>query len=67
MSCAYIPHLEVVDEFQGRSVGSELLRRLRAELNEIYMIDLLCDDDVVPFYERNGFDKHVKQAFDLRK
>ena len=59
VSCAYIPHLGVVDEYQGRGIGSELLRRLQVELREIYMIDLLCDEDVVPFYERNNFRRVV--------
>jgi GNAT superfamily N-acetyltransferase len=55
VSCAYIPHLAVIDELRGQGIGSELVRRLLAELKEIYMIDLLCDADVVPFYDRLGF------------
>lgn len=27
------------------------------ELNDIYMIDLCCDDDLVPYYERFGMIK----------
>ena len=55
VSCAYIPHLEVITDRQDRGIGSELVRRLREALREIYMIDLLCDDDVIPFYEGLGF------------
>ncbi|MBX0326982.1 GNAT family N-acetyltransferase [Oscillochloris sp. ZM17-4] len=54
VSCAYIPHLEVLPGHQGRGVGSELLRRMLAALRQIYMIDLICDADVQPFYERLG-------------
>lgn len=57
ISCAYIPHLGVIDERHGEGIGSELVRRLQVELREIYMIDLLCDDDVIPFYERLGFQR----------
>lgn len=52
--CAYIPHLEVLPEYQGRGIGSELLRRMLERLRTLYMIDLLCDPDVQPFYERLG-------------
>lgn len=52
--CAYIPLLEVLPEHQGRGVGTELVRRLLAQLEDRYMIDLACDEDLVPFYERFG-------------
>ena len=55
VTAAYIPHLGVLPSYQGQGIGSELVRRLLAQLNEIYMIDLTCDEDVAPFYERLGF------------
>jgi ribosomal protein S18 acetylase RimI-like enzyme len=51
---AYIPHLEVLPEYQGRGVGSELVRRMLARLDHLYGTDLLCDPDVQPFYARLG-------------
>jgi GNAT superfamily N-acetyltransferase len=54
VSCAYIPHLEVRPDWQGQGIGSELVSRLLAQLNHLYMIDLMCDPDVQPFYERLG-------------
>jgi ribosomal protein S18 acetylase RimI-like enzyme len=54
VSCAYIPHLEVLPEYQGRRIGSELARRMLEKLGRLYMIDLLCDPDVQPFYARLG-------------
>jgi ribosomal protein S18 acetylase RimI-like enzyme len=54
VSCAYIPHLEVLPDYQGRGIGSELARRMLEKLSRLYMIDLLCDPDVQPFYARLG-------------
>ena len=51
---AYIPLLEVLPEFQGRGIGGELVRRLMAKLDGLYMIDLVCNDDLIPFYEKFG-------------
>lgn len=49
---AYIPFLEVLPEYQGRGIGAGLVGRMLANLGDLYMVDLLCDDDVAPFYER---------------
>ncbi|MFC7365099.1 MULTISPECIES: GNAT family N-acetyltransferase [Bhargavaea] len=51
---AYIPLLEVLPGYQGNGIGQELVRRMTGELDYLYMIDVCCDDDVVPFYERFG-------------
>lgn len=54
VSCAYVPHLEVLPQYQAQGIGSELMRRILAQLRDLYMIDLLCDPNVQPFYERLG-------------
>ena len=59
---AYIPLLEVLPEHRGAGLGSELVRRLVAALDDIYMLDLVCDDDVVPFYERLGLTRLAGMA-----
>jgi ribosomal protein S18 acetylase RimI-like enzyme len=51
---AYIPLLEVLPAYQGRGIGSELTRRMLVKLRGLYMVDLLCDPDVQPFYSRLG-------------
>ena len=52
---AYIPHLEVLPDWKGQGIGSELVNRMLDRLNDFYMIDVLCDPDVQPYYERFGF------------
>ena len=54
---AYVPLLEVLPEWRGCGIGTELVRRLLAELGGLYMVDLCCDEDVVPFYERLGLER----------
>ena len=55
VSCAYIPHLEVLPEWQGRGIGTELMRRMMAKLETLRAIDVICDEEVRGFYERLGF------------
>lgn len=52
VSCAYIPHLEVLPSWKGRGIGTELMNQMLETLKDIYMIDLMCDADVQPFYDR---------------
>jgi ribosomal protein S18 acetylase RimI-like enzyme len=52
---AFIPLLEVLPEYQHRGIGSELVRRLLGQLDDLYMIDLCCDVDLEPFYSTLGF------------
>jgi ribosomal protein S18 acetylase RimI-like enzyme len=51
---AFIPFLEVLPAYRGRGIGTELIRRVLALLRDRYSIDLACDADLVPFYERLG-------------
>jgi ribosomal protein S18 acetylase RimI-like enzyme len=56
---AYIPLLEVLPAYQHRGIGSELVRRMLTMLADIYMVDLLCDADLQPYYERFGMGRAV--------
>lgn len=51
---AYIPLLEVLPGWQGRGIGGELVRRMIERLRNLYMIDLLCDPELQPYYARFG-------------
>ncbi len=50
----FIPLLEVLPAYQGRGVGRALMTRMLDRLGALPNVDLLCDPDVVPFYERFG-------------
>jgi ribosomal protein S18 acetylase RimI-like enzyme len=51
---AFIPNLEVDPAHQRRGIGTELMRRVLAQMNHLYSIDLLCDEELQPYYERLG-------------
>jgi ribosomal protein S18 acetylase RimI-like enzyme len=56
---AYIPLLEVLPEYQHQGIGQELMRRMIAALRSLYMVDLLCDPELQPFYEQTGMRRAV--------
>lgn len=51
---AYIPLLEVLEEYQHQGIGRELVRRMLAQIRHLYMVDLLCDPELQPFYSKLG-------------
>nr|WP_144789559.1 GNAT family N-acetyltransferase [Lysinibacillus fusiformis] len=54
---AYIPFLEVLPAYKSKGIGKELINRMLIELQYMYMIDLCCDNDLVPLYEKFGMMK----------
>lgn len=56
---AFIPNLEVLPDWQGQGIGSELVRQVLDVLGPRYSVDLVCDDDLVPFYERLGLSRYT--------
>ena len=40
----FIPLLEVLPGHRGEGIGTELVRRLLAELDDLYSVDLVCDE-----------------------
>jgi len=59
---AYLPLLEVLPEYKGQGIGGELVRRMITRLKDYYMIDLVCDADMVPFYEKFGLKKMISMS-----
>jgi GNAT superfamily N-acetyltransferase len=51
---AFLPMLEVLPAYRGRGIATELVKRVLARLEGRYSVDLVCDPDLVPFYERLG-------------
>ena len=51
---AYIPLLEVLPEYQGQGIGQHLVEKMLEQLDNIYMIDLCCDEHLIPYYEKLG-------------
>jgi len=51
---AYVPLLEVLPDYGGRGIGGELMHRMLDKLAGLYMVDLVCDPETKPFYERFG-------------
>lgn len=49
---AYIPLLEVLPTYKGQGIGTKLTELMIETLKNLYMVDLLCDEDVMPFYDR---------------
>ena len=63
----YISSLEVLPEFQGHGVGRELVARMLRELSDAYAVDLVCDTDVQPFYEKCGLVRYSAMVIRRRE
>ena len=62
---AYIPLLEVLPEYQGQGIGKQLVQRMLASLDGLYMVDLLCDQPLQAFYSQ--FDMLPSSGMLLRR
>ena len=51
---AYVPLLEVLPAYQHQQIGKTLTQKMLERLSIYYMVDLLCDTDLQPFYEQFG-------------
>ena len=51
---ASIPLVEVLPGWHERGIGTELMNVLLEQLKHLYMVDLACEEDVRPFYEKLG-------------
>ena len=54
---AYIQDLTVDPAYQKQGIGTELMKRIIAKLkeNRIFVISVLFDETLLPFYKRFGF------------
>ncbi len=56
---AYIPLLEVLPKYQSHGIGKELVNRMLNTLDGMYAIDIMCDETLIPFYNKLGLKKSV--------
>ena len=52
--CAHVSLLEVLPGYQGRGIGSALMRHALSALSDLYAVDVVCDPELQPFYLRLG-------------
>ena len=54
---AYIQDLIVCPDYQGKGIGTDLMKKMIASLKEkhIYMISVIFEESLKPFYDRFGF------------
>jgi ribosomal protein S18 acetylase RimI-like enzyme len=62
---AFVPLLEVLPTYRGHGIGTELVRRMLDELDGLYSVDVVCDEELRPFYAR--FDMEPLLAMALRR
>ena len=55
---AYIPLLEVRRDRRGQGIGTELMQRMLDRMSGFYVVDLICDPELLPFYARLGLQPH---------
>ena len=56
----YYPHLLVLPEYQGRGIGTELMRRLIARYEGFHQHMLVADGRALDFYRKCGFERAGK-------
>src|SRR5580698_10515384 len=56
----YYPHLIVLPEYQGRGIGTELMRRLMARYAGFHQHMLVADGRAIDFYRKCGFERAGK-------
>lgn len=53
----YYPHLIVLPEYQGRGIGTELMRRLKMRYAGFHQHMLVADGRALEFYRKCGFER----------
>ena len=52
VNSSFIPLLEVLPGYQGSGIGTKLMEEILLILKDISNVDLTCDVELQPFYER---------------
>ena len=56
---AYLSLVEVLPEYQCKGIGKAMIERIMVRLGNIYMIDTVCDENLVGFYEKFGMNRGI--------
>ena len=51
----YFPHMVVHPDYQGRGIGTELMKRMMARYRGFHQQTLIADGRAIDFYKRLGF------------
>ncbi len=54
---AFVEDVIVDAAYRGQGIGAEMMRRLLERLAHVEEITLNCHDDLIPFYQRFGFER----------
>lgn len=54
---AYIEDVIVDQTYRGQGIGAAIMRRLLDRLTHVEEITLNCEDHLLPFYQRLGFER----------
>ncbi|MEM6432187.1 MAG: GNAT family N-acetyltransferase [Deinococcota bacterium] len=52
VQAAFISLLEVIPSYREQGIGTELMKRMLARLENVTAIDLTCNPELQPFYAR---------------
>lgn len=63
---AYVEDVIIHQEWRRSGVGRELVESLLEDLDNIDIISLFCEEELIPFYEKNRF-KSSKSQFVLHR
>lgn len=64
---SYITFLEVLPGYQNRGIGTKLMKVMLSKLKRYYMIDLLCDKDMQPYYKKFGMKPYTAMIIRNKK
>ena len=66
---AYIQDVAVLPQYQGKGIGSELMRKMIAEISErgVYMISVVYEPSLSGFYQRFGFYEMLSGQLETRQ
>ncbi|MBM7602636.1 GNAT superfamily N-acetyltransferase [Metabacillus crassostreae] len=63
---AYIEDVVIHKEFQKIGIGTKIVSRLVDELSHIDVINLFCEYELIPYYEKNNF-RYSKSHFVMHR